>query len=248
MVKSISWPTADTTGSLDCAIARATTSSLKAHKSSIDPPAATDNKNIDIFSLIQLFNTLSNFFRRPLTLHFGGIKQDGRFGITSPDDMNHVTDRRPGRGGDNADLPRDLRELLFARLIEQTFFCQLFLELFKRLLESTQSFGFHRLDDDLVIATRFIDRDPSEQQYLITVFRRELHARTLAAKQDAFDLSLVVFQYKISVAGRGCAKIGNLPFDPCGFERRFENRPYVTRDFADGVDVRLFFRDVCHGL
>ena len=38
MVKSISCPTADTTGSADSKIARATASSLNAHKSSSDPP------------------------------------------------------------------------------------------------------------------------------------------------------------------------------------------------------------------
>ena len=38
MVKSISWPTALTTGSLEPAIARATFSSLNAHRSSSDPP------------------------------------------------------------------------------------------------------------------------------------------------------------------------------------------------------------------
>ena len=38
MVKSISCPTADTTGRVDLEMARATISSLKAHKSSIEPP------------------------------------------------------------------------------------------------------------------------------------------------------------------------------------------------------------------
>ena len=38
IVKSISCPIADTTGMIDLDIACATTSSLKAHKSSIDPP------------------------------------------------------------------------------------------------------------------------------------------------------------------------------------------------------------------
>jgi exodeoxyribonuclease VII large subunit len=38
MVKSISCPTADTTGRVDFAMARATISSLKAHKSSMEPP------------------------------------------------------------------------------------------------------------------------------------------------------------------------------------------------------------------
>ena len=38
IVKSISWPTADTIGLLELYIALATISSLKAHKSSIEPP------------------------------------------------------------------------------------------------------------------------------------------------------------------------------------------------------------------
>ena len=38
MVKSISWPTAEITGTADSKIARATISSLNAHKSSSDPP------------------------------------------------------------------------------------------------------------------------------------------------------------------------------------------------------------------
>ena len=38
MVVSISWPTPETTGTGDAAMARATTSSLKAHRSSSEPP------------------------------------------------------------------------------------------------------------------------------------------------------------------------------------------------------------------
>ena len=38
IVKSISCPTAETTGTTDSKIARATASSLNAHKSSSDPP------------------------------------------------------------------------------------------------------------------------------------------------------------------------------------------------------------------
>ena len=38
IVTSVSWPTAEMTGTGDAAIARATISSLNAHRSSIDPP------------------------------------------------------------------------------------------------------------------------------------------------------------------------------------------------------------------
>ena len=38
MVKSVSWPTAEMTGMALAAMARATDSSLKAHKSSMEPP------------------------------------------------------------------------------------------------------------------------------------------------------------------------------------------------------------------
>ena len=38
IVKSVSWPTPETTGSRDSTIARATASSLNAHRSSIEPP------------------------------------------------------------------------------------------------------------------------------------------------------------------------------------------------------------------
>jgi hypothetical protein len=38
MVTSVSWPTAETTGTEQAAMARATASSLKAHRSSSDPP------------------------------------------------------------------------------------------------------------------------------------------------------------------------------------------------------------------
>ncbi len=43
MVKSVSWPTAEITGRGQAAMARATASSLNAHRSSSEPPPRADD-------------------------------------------------------------------------------------------------------------------------------------------------------------------------------------------------------------
>ncbi len=71
MVKSVSCPTPPTTGSALPAIARASTSSLKAHRSSIDPPPRHSDQHIRFAPRVRGLDHRGEL-RRPRALHRRG--------------------------------------------------------------------------------------------------------------------------------------------------------------------------------
>ena len=69
IVKSVSWPTPVITGIDDAAIARATTSSLKAHRSSSDPPPRATNQHVGKFGAVEIAQGRGDFGGRAFALH-----------------------------------------------------------------------------------------------------------------------------------------------------------------------------------
>src|SRR2546429_490589 len=59
MVKSVSWPTPEMTGISEAKIARATISSLKDHKSSMEPPPRARMRTSTSFALLKNFSALT---------------------------------------------------------------------------------------------------------------------------------------------------------------------------------------------
>ena len=94
MVKSVSWPTAEITGTRQPAMARATRSSLNAHRSSMEPPPrptiTTSRSSTDCKS--RSARTISP--RRLLALHAAPERSAIRRSREAPaDDVQHVADR-----------------------------------------------------------------------------------------------------------------------------------------------------------
>ena len=106
MVKSVSWPTAEITGIGHLAIARATISSLKAHKSSIESAAPSDDDDIDVGHARNRRQTARDFDCRALALHARGPDDEMRGGITRPKDRDDVPQRGAVDRRDDPDLPR----------------------------------------------------------------------------------------------------------------------------------------------
>jgi len=101
IVKSISCPTAETTGACDSKIARATASSLNAHKSSRLPPPRCHQNQIqparDGKPVQQPLSPPQSPAAAPSPLHPAWRQDDLQPRIPPPHHMQHVADRRAGR-------------------------------------------------------------------------------------------------------------------------------------------------------
>jgi hypothetical protein len=62
---------------------------------------------------------------------------------------------------------------------------------------------FKVLDDELVVAARLIETDPTAREDVLTGFRGESHSHISLAKHRAPQLSIPIFHREIPVAGRG---------------------------------------------
>ena len=75
-VVSVSWPTAETTGIADAAIARTTASSLNAHRSSSEPPPRPTMSDVEPAEAIQARDGVGDLRCRALALHEHGREHD----------------------------------------------------------------------------------------------------------------------------------------------------------------------------
>ena len=120
-VVSVSWPTAEISGIGDSAAARTTSSSLNAHRSSIEPPPRATISRSGRGSIDgEAADRRRDLRRRALALDRHRPDDDmRRAAVLEP--VEDVADHRAGRRGDDADHPRQERQLALARGVEQPF-------------------------------------------------------------------------------------------------------------------------------
>jgi hypothetical protein len=151
--------------------------------------------------------------------------------MAPPDDPQHVPDGRAGGRSYNTDAPGQERERFFVFKIEQPFLFKLGLKLFKSQLESAYSFWFYIVEDELVLAARPINADPTPTKRHHAVLERELEEPLGGAEQDRADLGVLVFEGKIGMAGLGNAEVRELSLDPNVGEAAFEKSFYLSGEF-----------------
>ena len=103
MVKSVSWPTPEITGMLQPAIARATTSSLKLHRSSIEPPPRHTSSTSTSARCEAVAMASAMFCGRALALHRRRVEHDAHVRRAALQRGQHVAQRGRLRAGDDAD-------------------------------------------------------------------------------------------------------------------------------------------------
>ena len=149
-VVSVSCPTAEMSGIGDSAAARTTSSSLNAHRSSIEPPPrATISRSGRGLDRGKAADRRGDLRRRALALH-RHRPQDHmrRAAILEP--VEDVADHRAGRRGDDADDPRQERQLALALGREQAFGGERLAAFFEQREQRALARELHPLDDDLV--------------------------------------------------------------------------------------------------
>ena len=143
---------------------RASDSSLKPERSSIEPPprASTMTSTSEEFALNQRIPAAT--VRTGITLHRGGIDQQIEPGMAAANDVNDVANYRSGRRSDNANALRKCRELAFPLGVKESFGEQAGFELFEGELERSGAARFQGLRDKLELASALIDGDAAPDE------------------------------------------------------------------------------------
>ena len=164
MVKSVSWPTALITGAAEAAMARATRSSLKAHRSSSEPPPRATMMTSMLPRRFSAASAATICCGRLQALH-GGRRQD-QLGqrVAPPEDVHDVAQHRARGRGDHADAPREAGQRPLARGVKEPLGLQAPLQLLVGLVEQAHTLRLDQVDLELVLAARLIDGDAAVQQ------------------------------------------------------------------------------------
>jgi hypothetical protein len=138
-VKSVSWPTPLTTGSSEAKIARATTSSLNAQRSSRLPAAPPDDQHVAFGARVGELDRAHELRRRALALHPRRIENHRGHRSAPRERGQHVAQARGLGRGDDADGARERGQGAFARRLEEPSAGKLRLQFLERLVERAQA-------------------------------------------------------------------------------------------------------------
>ena len=220
MVTSVSCPTAEIVGTGQPAMARATTSSLNAHRSSIDPPPRPMMTTSTPRTLPMARIAARDVHRRAVALHARGANDDVRVGIAAAKDLDDVANAAPSSDVTTPILRGSAGSGRLRRAIEQPFRAQPLLQLIERQLQRAEPLRLEVLADDLVFALRVVDADPAARHDVQPVLRLEAQRAQRRAEHHAFDLRAAVLQREIHVAR--CSR-------PCSSRARLRPRLRRTR-------------------
>ena len=219
-VQSVSWPTAEMSGILLAATARATISSLNPHRSSrLPPPRATiSTSGLGIgpstgSALKPLIAAAtSDAHVSPCTLTGHSSTRAGNRSV-NPASMSRITApvgevTTPMTRGRNGSLR-------FLRLVEQALGGELLLALFEQRHQRADAGGLQRIDHDLILGRARIGRHPPRGDDLQPFRRLDAQALHRGAPDHRLDAGLLVLQGEIAMARRmRAAKPRNLAAQP----------------------------------
>jgi hypothetical protein len=222
---------------LQSAIARATTSSLKLHRSSIEPPPRHTISTSHPAGA-RPCDRLGDLLGRALSLHRHRIQHHAHVRRAPPQRRQDVAQRRRLRTGDDADGAREQRQRALALFVEQALGPQLFLQAQEGFVQLADAGAADRLDIDLVIAARTIKGDQGAHLDLVAFARHEAGVLGAAAEHHRAHLGRIVLQREIPVAGRGAGEIRHLAADPYQRKRALQQARDLLVESGDGQDGR----------
>ena len=121
--------------------------------------------------------------------------------------------------------------------VEKAFGFQLLFQRFKSGAQATLAGGLHAFGNHLEFAAGLKQAHTSEYLHLLTVFRPEAQAGSVAAEQGAAHLRAVVLEREIQVARSRPRKVGDLTFQPQARETCLDVQPHFTVECGGCVDM-----------
>src|SRR6266480_2756276 len=238
MVKSVSWPTPEITGISEAKIARATISSLKGHRSSMDPPPRARISTSTSFFLVNYRSSVT-IPAAELALDAHGIDRQMHIWKAARENADDVAHGGAARRGDDADAAGEERQGLLARSVEQALSFEAFLQLLEGKLQRAAPNGLEIVHVNLIFAAGFVDAYGAAHGHQQAVFGAELDAALLLLEINAADLSAIVFQGEVDVAGLGLAAVGDFPLDADVREVFAEQVADLGSQLADGPGLAV---------
>ncbi len=166
---------------------------------------------------------------------------------TAAEYADDVANHRAGRRTDDADALRMRGQRHFAFGTEQAFGAELFLQRIEGQTQRAVTGRLHGVEDQLIVATAFEQRNLAAHLDRQTVLQRLAHARGVLPEQRATHLRAAVLEGEIDVAGRRAREVGDFAFDPDVAEHVFKQHPRAAVELADGQDFTVQAKS-CKGI
>ncbi len=177
------------------------------------PAAATEDDEIDQLLPVGEIEGGGDFLPGTLALDPDRQQLNGDRRPALPPDRQEIMDGRAAWRGNDHDFRREGGQRLFPGGIEQSFGSQFFFQLLKPDLQDAKAGLLDDVDNQLVFATLFIDRDPAVTDDLLAILEGFGEIAVLGFEQHGPDLRRTVLEDEIPVPGIGDAEIGDFPPD-----------------------------------
>ena len=204
---------------------RASCSSLKAQRSSMEPPPAHQQDDVDLPAAARTAHCSAphEFGRRLRALHRRRRQHHRDVRHAAAQRSHHVVQRRRAQRSHQADAARQRRHGALARRVEQAL----------RPPAAPSAAGTARtsapcprpaqaFDDQLQVAARLVDAEPAAHLDLIAVARREIQQAGRAAEHGAAELALCVLQREVAMPAGRAREARNLPAHRDRIEARIQ--------------------------
>jgi hypothetical protein len=119
----------------------------------------------------------------------------------SPQNLEHILQRRRRLAGDNRDPQWIFRQRFFASRREQSFLLQFLKQLLKRRLQRALAERLQTRCIQLIPPALWIDGHAPADQNFDSIARLKFQFRRLRAKHHAIDARIGIFQSKIQMPG-----------------------------------------------
>ena len=121
--------------------------------------ATANDDDVHILGLVKIVDGAGDTGRGGRSLNRHGRDEDLPIGKAPGEHLEHIADRRAGRGGYDADPPGEQGQGAFAVAVEQPFFLQFLFQFFETFLQIPQTAVFGFFDQNLNLAAPFVGGD-----------------------------------------------------------------------------------------
>ena len=175
--------------------------------------AASGDDEVRHIEFVGVADRARDLRRRFRPLHAHRHDKQLRHGPASAEDADHIVHRRPGRGGDDRNASRDLRQRLLVGVIKQALFLQPCLELLKGDLQIAGPLGHQLGAVELIRPVAHEHGDAPPRRHPHAALRTEAEPGGAAFEHHAAQAALTVLERKIVVPGGVDLVVGELAPD-----------------------------------
>ena len=131
------------------------------------------------------------------------------------------------------------RQAAFEMLVEKSFIGESAFELLKGLLQGAGAVKVDGVDNQLVVASRFIDGDPAAADHMGPVLGNLRQITLLHFEQHRLDLGAGILEGEIEMAGIGFVQIGDFAGDADKGKSPLKQAADGAVELGDGQDLAI---------